>query len=175
MLGQEVLQKLVSIVGPDRCKTTKEDLLTYAYDACIYEYLPDAVLFPKSTGEASDIMKVVWANDVFVTPRGSGSGLGAGALAKQGGVVICFTMMNRTIEINTANRYAVVEPGVVIADLQKAADKVGLLYPPDPGSAAVASMGGAVAMNAGGMCEESSTGLPETISWDWRLSCRRAR
>src|SRR5208337_4359334 len=98
---------------------------------------------PKSTDEVSDIMKVAWANNVFVAPRGSGSGLCAGALAKQGGVVICFTMINRIIEINTANRYAVVEPGVVIADLQKAADRVGLFYPPDPGSAAVASMGGA--------------------------------
>ena len=64
---------------------------------------------------------------------------------------MCFTMMNRIVEINPANRYAVVEPGVVIADLQKAADRVGLFYPPDPGSASVASIGGAVALNAGGM------------------------
>jgi glycolate oxidase len=60
-------------------------------------------------------------------------------------------MMNRILEINTANRYAVVEPGVVISELQKAVDKVGLFYPPDPGSASVATMGGSVAMNAGGM------------------------
>ena len=151
MLGQEVLQKFVFILSPERCRTSKEDLLTYGYDATIHEYLPDAVLFPKTTGEVSDIMKVAWANNVFVTPRGGGSGLCAGALAKQGGIVICFTMMNRIIETNTANRYAVVEPGVVIVDLQKAADSVGLFYPPDPGSAAVACMGGAVAMNAGGM------------------------
>jgi glycolate oxidase len=96
-------------------------------------------------------MKVASAHNVFVTPRGAGSGLGGEALAKQGGVIICFTMMNRILEINTANRYAVVEPGVVIADLQKAVEKLGLFYPPDPGSAAVATMGGAVAMNAGGM------------------------
>jgi glycolate dehydrogenase FAD-linked subunit len=151
MLGQEALQKFISIVSPDRCKTSKEDLLTYGYDATICEYLPDAVLFPKSTGEVSAIMKVACANNVFVTPRGSGTGLCAAALAKQGGVVMCFTMMNRIVEINPANRYAVVEPGVVIADLQKAADRVGLFYPPDPGSASVASIGGAVALNAGGM------------------------
>lgn len=151
MLRQELVQKFVSIVGPDRCKTSKEDLLTYAYDACIYEYLPDAVLFPKSTAEVSQIMKVAGAHNVFVTPRGAGSAFGAEGLAKKGGVVLCFTMMNRIIEINTANRYAVVEPGVVIADLQKAADKVGLFYPPDPGSAAVATMGGTIGTNAGGM------------------------
>jgi glycolate oxidase len=151
MLTQEVLQKFVSIVGPERCKTSKEDLLTYSYDAYIREFLPDAVLFPKSSQEISEIMRTASANNVFVTPRGAGSGLGGEALAKRGGVVICFTMMNRIVEINPANRYAVVEPGVVISEFQKAVEKHSLFYPPDPGSATVATMGGAVAMNAGGM------------------------
>jgi glycolate oxidase len=151
MLKQEILQKFIEIVGPDRCKTSREDLLTYGYDACIYEFVPDAVLFPKSTREASEIMKTASAHRVFVTPRGAGSGLGSEALAKHGGVVVCFSMMNRILEINTANRYALVEPGVVLAEFQKAVEKVGLFYPPDPGSLAVATMGGSVAMNAGGM------------------------
>ena len=151
MLSSDTLEKFRSIVGPQRCKTTKEDLLTYAYDACIYEFLPDAILFPKSEQEVSEIMKLAQAHNVFITPRGAGSGLGAEALAKQGGIVLCFTMMNHIIEVNTANRYAVVEPGVVIAEFQKEVEKHNLFYPPDPGSAAVATMGGAVAMNAGGM------------------------
>jgi len=151
MLSSDILEKFRSIVGPQRCKTTKEDLLTYAYDACIYEFLPDAILFPKSEQEVSEIMKLAQAHNVFITPRGAGSGLGAEALAKQGGIVLCFTMMNHIIEVNTANRYAVVEPGVVIAEFQKEVEKHNLFYPPDPGSAAVATMGGAVAMNAGGM------------------------
>ncbi len=151
MLKQEILQKFIAIVGRERCKTSPEDLLTYGYDACIYEYIPDAVVFPKSTQEAAEIMKAASAHNVFVTPRGAGSGLGSEALAKNGGIVLCFSMMNKILEINTANRYAVVEPGVVISDLQKAVENVGLFYPPDPGSAAVATMGGAVAMNSGGM------------------------
>jgi len=151
MLRPEALQKFISIVGSERCKTAKEDLLTYAYDAYICEFLPDAVLFPKSREEVSEIMQTASANDVFVTPRGAGSGLGGAALAKRGGVVLCFTMMNRILEINPANRYAIVEPGVVIAEFQREVEKHGLFYPPDPGSAAVATMGGAVAMNAGGM------------------------
>lgn len=151
MLEENVLQEFVSIVGPERCKTAKEDLLTYAYDAYAYEFLPDAVLFPKSSEEVSAIMKTVSAHNIFVTPRGAGSGLGSEALAKRGGVVLCFTMMNRILEINAANRYAVVEPGVVISELQKQVEQHKLFYPPDPGSATVASMGGAVAMNAGGM------------------------
>jgi glycolate oxidase len=151
MLSPDVLQKLASIVGPERCKTSREDLITYSYDAYVHEFLPDAVLFPKSTSEVKEIMKVASAQKVFVTPRGGGSGLGAGALAKQGGIVLCFTMMNRILEINTANRYAVVEPGVVVSEFQKALEGQNLFYPPDPGSATVATMGGAVSMNAGGM------------------------
>jgi glycolate oxidase len=151
MLSPDVLQELISIVGPERCKTSKEDLLTYSYDAYVHEALPDAVLFPRSTQEVSAILKVASARRVFVTPRGAGSGLGGGSLAKQGGIVLTFSMMNRILEVNTANRYAVVEPGVVIAEFQRAVEKMNLFYPPDPGSANVATMGGAVVMNAGGM------------------------
>jgi glycolate oxidase len=151
MLNQEVLKKFTSILGPQRVKTSKEDLLTYAYDAYVMEYLPDAVLFPKSGEEVSQIMKVASAHKIPITPRGAGSGLGGGSLAKRGGVVLCFTMMNRILEVNTANRYAVVEPGVVISEFQKEVEKLNLFYPPDPGSATVATMGGAVLMNAGGM------------------------
>ena len=151
MLNPDVLRKFVSVVGPERCKTSKEDLLTYAYDAYVQEYLPDAILFPKTAPEVSQIMKVASAHNVFVTPRGSGSGLGSGSLAKQGGIVLCFTMMNRILEVNTSNRYAAVEPGVVISEFQKEVEKLNLFYPPDPGSATVATMGGSVVMNAGGM------------------------
>jgi glycolate oxidase len=151
MLNPDVLQKFVSLVSPGRCKTSKEDLLTYAYDAYVQEYLPDAILFPQTAQEVSQIMKVASAHNIFITPRGSGSGLGSGSLAKQGGIVLCFTMMNRILEINTSNRYAVVEPGVVISEFQKAVEKWNLFYPPDPGSATVATMGGSVVMNAGGM------------------------
>jgi glycolate oxidase len=151
MLNPDVLQKFVSIVGPERCKTSKEDLLTYAYDAYVKEYLPEAILFPKTAPEVSQIMKVASAHHIFITPRGSGSGLGSGSLAKQGGIIVCFTLMNRILEINTSNRYAIVEPGVVISEFQKAVEKLNLFYPPDPGSATVATLGGAVVMNAGGM------------------------
>ena len=151
MLSPDVLPQLISIVGPERCKTSKEDLLTYSYDAYVHEYLPDAVLLPQETQEVVAIMKLASAGNIFVTPRGAGSGLGSGSLAKKGGIVLSFSRMNRILEINTANRYAVVEPGVVIAEFQKAVEKLNLFYPPDPGSANVATMGGAVVMNAGGM------------------------
>jgi len=151
MLSREIRREFAAIVGQERLRTSQEDLLTYAYDAYVKEYIPDAVLFPKSTVEVSRLMKVASAHQIPVTPRGAGSGLGGGSLAKRGGVVLCFTMMNQILEINTANRYAIVEPGVVISEFQKEVEKLNLFYPPDPGSATVATMGGSVSMNAGGL------------------------
>jgi glycolate oxidase len=150
-MKQDFLNKLISIVGKERCKSSPEDLLSYSYDASIHEFMPEAVVLPKSTDEVSRIMKLCSVNNVYVTPRGAASGLGGEALAKQGGIILSFTMMNNILEINTANRYAIVEPGVIVSDLQKAVDALNLFYPPDPGSANVATIGGTVMMNAGGM------------------------
>jgi len=151
MITPAIRKKFEAVVSPERLRTSKEDLLSYAYDAYVAEFLPEAVLFPQSTEEVAGIMKVASEHRIPVTPRGAGSGLMAGALAKKGGIVICFTMMNRILEINTANRYAIVEPGVVISEFQREVEKRNLFYPPDPGSATVATMGGAAMMNAGGM------------------------
>ena len=151
MLTAKTLQEFEAVLGKDRVRTSKEDLLSYAYDAYVEEYQPEAVLFPKTAAEVSKIMKMASAQRISITPRGAGSGLAGGSLAKKGGVVLCLTMMNRILEVNKPNRYAVVEPGVVVSEFQKEVEKLGLFYPPDPGSATVATMGGTVQMNAGGM------------------------
>ncbi len=151
MLSQEILDMLISVVGEERCKTTAEDLVTYSYDGYLREFLPEAVLFPKTTEEVSGIMTIAATHGISVTPRGSGTCMTAGSLAKEGGIIICFSMMNRILEINAANRYAILEPGVVVAELQKAVDGLDLFYPPDPGSVAVATIAGTVMTNAGGM------------------------
>jgi glycolate oxidase len=150
-MKQNVISKLIAIVGNERCRTAMEDLIAYSYDASSYEFMPEAVVFPKTTEEVSRIMKLCSENNVYVTPRGAATGFGAECLAKQGGIVLSFTMMDRIIEINTANRYAIVEPGVIVSDLQKAVEELKLFYPPDPGSANVATIGGTVMMNSGGM------------------------
>lgn len=151
MLSKEILKELTKIVGQERILTSKEDLLSYAYDAYVQEFLPDAVVFPKTTAEVSQILKIAGQKKFFVTPRGAGSGLASCGLAKQGGIILCFTQMNRILELNQPNRYAIVEPGVIVSEFQQEVEKAGLFYPPDPGSAAVATIGGTVAMNAGGM------------------------
>jgi glycolate oxidase len=111
---------------------------------------------------------LTWASEhrVPVVPRGAGTGLSGGANAIDGCVVLSMERMRQIREINTEQRYAVVEPGVINADLGRAAAEVGLYYPPDPGSFEICTIGGNLATNAGGMAcvkygvtRESAMGL----------------
>ncbi len=94
-----------------------------------------------------------WASrhGIPVVPRGSGSGLSGGALALDGGIVLSTERM-RAIEIDTASRVAVVEPGALNVEVKRAAAEHGLWYPPDPSSYEICSIGGNIATNAGGLC-----------------------
>lgn len=150
MLSDKIRKELKSIVGSDRVLEEKEDLLTYSYDAFMVKGEPDIVLFPITTQEVSEIMKVATREKIPVTPRGAGTNLTGGSVPTRGGIVLSFTKMNKILEIDKENRVAVVQPGVINMEFQKELIKYGLYYPPDPGSMAVTTMGGNVAENAGG-------------------------
>lgn len=150
MLSQEIQKLLISIVGKDRYLDTPEELLCYSYDSFLEEALPEAVLFPTSTEDVSRIMKVASRFKIPVTARGAGTSVCGAPIPVQGGIVLCFTRMNRIIEINTGDRYAIVEPGVINGDLQQALAPFHFFFPPDPGSMHIATIGGNVAQNAGG-------------------------
>jgi len=150
MIANPVVEELRSIVGPDWVLDTPEDLATYSYDAFLPEFKPDVVVVPSSTEEISRIMRLANGEGIPVTPRGAGTNICGGSVAKEGGLIMAFHRMNRILEIDVENRCAVVQPGVVNADLQKTAARYGLLYPPDPASMFVSTIGGNVALNAGG-------------------------
>ncbi len=113
---------------------------------------PLAVLMPRTTAEVSRCMKAAHDLGIAVVPRGAGSGLCGAANASPGSVVLSLHRMNEILEINRADRLAVVQPGVITATLRQAAKDAGLFYPPDPGSVDMCSVGGNAATNAGGMC-----------------------
>src|SRR5262249_37437907 len=87
---------------------------------------------------------------VPIVPRGAGTGLIGGAMASRGGVMIGVNRMDRVLEIDVANRYAVVEPGVINLALTRAVEGRGYFFAPDPSSQMVSSIGGNAATNAGG-------------------------
>lgn len=113
---------------------------------------PLAVLMPRTTAEVSLCLQVLHESGVPAVPRGAGSGLSGGANAMADSVVISLHRMNKILEINPADRLAVIQPGVVTAALRAAVRQEGLFYPPDPGSVEMCTVGGNAATNAGGMC-----------------------
>jgi glycolate oxidase len=111
-----------------------------------------AVAMAASTEDVVAVLKICHAAHIPVVPRGAGTGLSGGANAVDGCVVLTTHLMNRILDIDTANLLAVVQPGVINADLKKAVAELGLAYPPDPSSYEICSIGGNVATNAGGLC-----------------------
>ncbi len=149
-ISRSVLKELRKIVGHDHLLTAREDLVCYAYDASGIGSLPDAVVFPGTAAEISDIVKLANRRRFPVYPRGAGSGNVGGSVPLGGGVVIAMNRFNKIVEIDVENQLVTAEPGVVTGDLQRAVAQEGLFYPPDPASLHFCTIGGNVATGAGG-------------------------
>ncbi|MFG2037776.1 FAD-binding oxidoreductase [Dactylosporangium sp. NPDC048998] len=113
---------------------------------------PAVVVRPRTTGQVSAVLRAASRFKVPVIPQGARSGLAGGANAIEGAIVLSLVAMNEIIDIDTENRIAVVQPGVVNAQLRRAVAEKGLYYPPDPGSWEQSTIGGNVSTDAGGMC-----------------------
>ena len=153
MFDQSVTRELQAILGNDRVLTKKVDLVTYGYDATadVPRQIPDVVAMPSSTSEVESIVNAARKAGVAIYPRGAGTNLSGGAIPLRGGIVLSFQKMNRILEVDAENLTATVQPGVVIQELNNAVAPFGLIYPPDPGTVATATMGGSVAENSGGL------------------------
>ena len=153
MIERSLIKELTRIVGGDSILADLKDLISYSYDATMRQELPDVIVFPRSTAEVSAVMKLAHREKIPVVPRGAGTNLSGGTIPVKGGIIVEVSRMNRILEINTADRRAVVEPGVVNLDLQNALAPLGYFYPPDPASQKSSTMGGNIGENAGGpMC-----------------------
>ncbi len=151
-MDQYTAEKLKSIVGAPNFFDSKEDKLVYSYDGTpVYQQLPEAVLFPQDEEQISQILKLANQEKFNVVPRGSGTGLSGGSIPVDNSVVVVMTKWNKILEVDTNNLTAWVQPGVITGALQKEVEKLGLFYPPDPGSLNVCTIGGNVANNAGGL------------------------
>jgi glycolate oxidase len=150
MLSKKAIKALEEIVGKRYISYKKEDLLCYSYDATQLMALPEAIVFVRAVREISQILTLANKFHFPIIPRGAGSGMSAGAVPIKGGVVLVMTRFNHILEIDEKNMWALVEPGVVTGNLQKAVAKKGLFYPPDPSSLSYCTIGGNVAECAGG-------------------------
>lgn len=130
--------------------TDPSDTICYSFDAANFNEQPAAVIFPKNTQEVSLVLEAANRFHVPVTPRGAGTSLAGGTIVAPGGISLCLTRMDQILEIDEENLTATVQPGVVTFDLHQAVEKKGLFYPPDPGSVKISTLGGNIAVNAGG-------------------------
>ncbi|WP_433607775.1 FAD-binding oxidoreductase [Prescottella agglutinans] len=147
------LTALADALGSSRLVTDPDVMAAYTRDeAHLAEPgRPLAVLIADSTDDVAAAMKWATAHRVPVVPRGAGSGLAGGATAIDGCLVVSTAAMRRIVELNAADQLAVVQAGVVNADLDRAAAEHGLMYAPDPSSFQISTIGGNIATNAGGL------------------------
>ena len=151
-LDQSTLDKLQSIVGSDNVLTAREDLIPYSFDGtAAMKEMPGCVVFALSTDEISAVLKLANDTGTPVVTRGSGTGLSGGCVPSGDCIVLCTVKMERILEVDAANLTMTVEPGVTTIQIAEAAEKVGLFYPPDPGSMKISTIGGNVAENSGGL------------------------
>ena len=142
--------QLISLLGPDRVSVTSADIATHSTDKWFASHPPDVVVHAGSTDDVSKVLLFANEHKIPVTPQGARVGYVGGCVPLRGGIALSLARMNRILEIKTEDGVAVVEPGVITGDLQAAVRKLGWFYPPDPASLKECSLGGNIAVNAGG-------------------------
>lgn len=152
MTKEKAVKALQSALG-SKVITQKEELYCYSFDATpdMPNLIPDVVVIPENTQDIIEIVKIAREYNFPIYPRGAGTNLSGGCLAVEGGIVLSMVKMNKILDIDPENMVAVVQPGVIIQDLNQQVIEHGLIYPPDPGTVKTATMGGSVSENSGGL------------------------
>src|SRR5947209_896807 len=146
-----LVERLRAIVGPGGLLSAPSDLLVYECDGyTIEKNKPDVVVFPTSTEQIVQVVRLCNEYQTPFLPRGAGTSLAGGCLPVGGGVMIALTRMKRILEVNYRDRYAVVEPGVINLWLTNHLRPHGYHFAPDPSSQGACTIGGNVATNSGG-------------------------
>jgi glycolate oxidase len=148
----DVAERLAGLLTPEQVLSGDAISDDYAHDEALTAewQMPDVVVYPSSTTEVADIVRLATELDIPVTARGMGTGLSGACIPRRGGILVSFERMSAILQIDTENHIAVVQPGVTLAQLEEETQKHGLVYPVFPGENS-ASLGGNVATNAGGM------------------------
>jgi glycolate oxidase len=149
-MDSRLLHELKELLGPRGVLHQPEDLLLYEYDGSVEVARPACVVFPRHTEDVVAIVKLANRYETPLVGRGAGTGLSGGALARRGGIVTVFSLMNHILEVDVENQRATVQPGVVNLDLSIAAAHAGLHFAPDPSSQKACTIGGNVSENSGG-------------------------
>lgn len=147
------IKELKKTLTPENVLTTIEECYAYAQDAANsrrIKNIPDAVVFVRSTEDVQRVVSNAARYKIPIICRGAGTNVVGACRVEHGGIILNFSKMNKILEINRENMTARVQPGVILGDLQKAVDDIGLFYPPDPSNLKVSTIGGSIAQASGG-------------------------
>jgi glycolate oxidase len=148
----EIIAALREIVPGEGVIVDQDELRAFESDGLTaYRQLPLIVVLPENTEQVSRILRYCGENQVKVVPRGSGTSLSGGALPLADGVLLGLSKFKRILDVDYANRCAVVQPGVTNLAISEAVAKNGFYYAPDPSSQIACSIGGNIAENSGGV------------------------
>jgi glycolate oxidase subunit GlcD len=146
----DIINEIKEIVGENNVFDDRVECLAYSRDMSVHQGIPDAILFARTTEQVSSIMKLAHRDKVPVIARGTGTSVTGAVLAVRGGLILDLHLMNRIIEINKKDFYARLETGVICDNLNQILAKDNLMFPPNPASEVVATIGGMVSTNASG-------------------------
>ena len=153
MASQALIKDFEELLGKENVFTSEADRQSYSFDSAVLPSVtPAMVLRPTTAEQLGQCVKKLYEAGVPMTVRGAGTNLSGGTIPDSvDSAVILTTALNRILEINSNDLYAVVEPGVITAQFAAEVEKKGLFSPPDPGSQTVSTIGGNIAENAGGL------------------------
>jgi len=150
-MDEKIKRALVEIAGEENYTDSLIDMVSFSYDASEHSHRPSCAVWAETADQVSEILKLSNREKIPVIPRGAGTGLSGMAVPIEGGIILDLSRMNHIVKISIEDRLAIVEPGVVYVDLEKALAPFGFFFPPDPASGKVSTLGGNVATNAGGL------------------------
>lgn len=153
LMKNSLIKDLKKALTPDNVLYELEERYAYAQDASNQRNitgLPDVVVFVESIEQVQAVVRLARKYKIPIICRGAGTNVVGACRAEHGGIVLNFSKMNKILDISLENMTATVQPGVVLGELQKAVDKIGLFYPPDPSNLAVSTIGGSIAQASGG-------------------------
>jgi glycolate oxidase len=148
----KIANRLRRIVGSEWVLDSEAERRPYECDGLTaYNALPLLVVLPETTAQVQLVLQYCHEQHIKVVPRGSGTSLSGGALPLEDAILLVTARMNRILEVDARNRVARVQPGVQNIRVSEAVKHLGLCYMPDPSSQAIATIGGNVAENSGGV------------------------
>ena len=150
-MDEKIKRALVEIAGEENYTDSLIDMVSFSYDASEHSHRPSCAVWAETADQVSEILKLSNREKIPVIPRGAGTGLSGMAVPIEGGIILDLSRMNSIVKISIEDRLAIVQPGVVYVDLEKALAPFGFFFPPDPASGKVSTLGGNVATNAGGL------------------------